>query len=100
MKATMKSVIKYCKEVGNHFFDKETMKFWGSKVESDLLPNGTFVISEYNFDRTKRLYTVRKYDSEAKLLGDIIKTVGEFQEYETLADAMNVALHYRKDKEE
>lgn len=84
----IKKVIRHSQMVGNHFFDKETMRFWVSEIESDLFQNNTFVTSEDNFDRSKRLYTVRKYNPET---GDI-STIGKFQQFETIDEAIKFAL--------
>ena len=49
--------------VGDHFFDANTMKFFGSRIESSLYKNNTFITSEYTgFERKNRAYTVRVFD--------------------------------------
>ena len=80
---TIKDVIRLNKGAGFYFFDKDTMRFWNSKVESKLISN-MFVTSEDNFDRTKKLYTVRGFDPETYE----VETVGDFQAFEKLEDAM------------
>jgi hypothetical protein len=35
---------------GFYWFSQETMKFFGSKIESSLLKGGYFITSEKNFD--------------------------------------------------
>ena len=80
----MKDVIRLNKKAGFYFFDKDTIKFWNSNVESKLI-NNLFVTSEDNFDRTKKLYTVREFDPEIYEVG----TVGDFQAFEKLEDAMS-----------
>ena len=45
---------------GGHFFDRETFKYWGSRIESALYKNRCFVTSENNFDGSRRAYTVRR----------------------------------------
>ena len=51
------------KAAGQHFFDADTMRFFGSRVESSLYKNNTFITSEYTgFERTSRAYTVRVFD--------------------------------------
>ena len=81
---TIKDVIRLNKRAGFHFFDKDTMEFWNSNVESELI-NNLFVTSEDNFDHTKKLYTVREFDPETYKVG----TVGDFQAFEKLEDAMS-----------
>lgn len=65
-----------------HFFDKDTVKFWGSKVCSRVFKNNCFVTSEDNFNRTERLYSIRRFT------GDSIETIGEFQAYKTKEEAI------------
>ena len=36
-----------------HFFDRETLKYWGSRIESALYKNRCFVTSENNFDGSR-----------------------------------------------
>ena len=38
-----------------HFFDRETFKYWGSRIESALYKNRCFVTSENNFDGSRRV---------------------------------------------
>ena len=61
-KLKMKDVIEDCKAAENHFFDKETIDFWGSKIETELINNEFFITSEDNFDRTEKLYSIRRYN--------------------------------------
>ena len=75
------------KAEGKHFFDRDTMEFWGTRTETDLLNNRCFVTSEDNFTRTERLYTVRQFNET--YTG--IETVGEFQQFSTLAAAVEYA---------
>ena len=86
----MNDVIRHNKKVGQHFFDKETMKYWGSRIETELFPNNTFVTSEDTYDRNGRLYTVRMYDPNTGR----IKTLNSFQEFDNLRDAENFAKNY------
>jgi hypothetical protein len=69
------------KENGQHFFDKETLAFFGSKVYPELYTvqgRQFFITSEDNFNRTKKGFTIR----EAMPNGDI-ETLGEFLQFET-----------------
>lgn len=81
---TIKEIIELNKEAGGYFFDEKTMDFWGSKVESEPIRE-LFVTSEDNFDRTKKLYTVRRFNPD----DCSIDTYSAFQQFETLQDAMN-----------
>ena len=71
-KAELKAAVK---ATGSHFFDKETVEFWRSILETGTYKSGNFVTSELDFFGEKRLYTVRHFD------GKTVKTVGEFQGY-------------------
>ena len=74
-----------------HFFDKDTMRFFSSRVSElmwkDANRNIWFITSEQDKGTTQhagstRAFTVRKIDES----GDINK-VGEFQGHSTLSDA-------------
>lgn len=80
---TMSDVRTKNKEAGFLFFDKDTMKFWDSKVETGLYRGTYFITSEKNAIAGKpRQYTIR----QALKTGDII-TVGRGREYSTLESA-------------
>ncbi len=72
-------------DAGQHFFDPKTMKFWSSKVGSDIFHGRFFITSERCGDETRR-YTIR----EAKPNGHI-ETVGKFQQFDTPYEAMEYA---------
>jgi len=67
------------KAIGNHWFERSTMRFFNSKVETGLLRGRFFITSERMELTFPKRYTVR----EAMPDGDI-KTVGEFQGYTDL----------------
>ena len=68
---------------GNHWFDTDTMRFFGTRVHSQVYAGKYFVTSEYRgFGDYERAYTVR----EAREDGSI-DTVGDFLGYETRAEA-------------
>lgn len=69
-------------EKAGYFFFK-SMSAWDTKIETKPNKELKFITSEPNWDDSKRLYTVRQFNTETKL----IDTVGEFQEFETLAEA-------------
>lgn len=85
--AEAKQNYRIATEGEGHFFDPETMQFWNSRVETQVYKNLCFVTSEDNFDRTKKLYTVRQFSPDFKR----INTVGDFQAYSSLAAAKEVA---------
>ena len=89
---TISEVKQRLKLGGNHFFDKATMRFFGSRVESSLYKNNTFITSEYtSFDRTNRAYTVRYYDEQT----NSIKSISKFGEFSSLSLAKDFAKKYK-----
>jgi hypothetical protein len=70
-------------EVGHCFFKPEDMEYWGSKIETQPDENHCFITSEDNFNATKKLYTIRRFNLE----NYHVETVGDFQKFETLAAA-------------
>ena len=67
------------KAIGNHWFERSTMRFFNSVIESRLMDGGFFITSERMELEFPKRYTVR----EAMPDGDI-KTVGQFQGYSDL----------------
>ena len=67
------------------WFSKENIRFWNSKIYWDTLtetPKGwQFVSSESDFTGTETLFTIRLATDNG------IETIGQFQQYKTLADA-------------
>jgi hypothetical protein len=83
---TIAEVKKANKAKGQHFFDKNTLAFFGSNVYNGLYTVNDrqfFITSEDNFNRTEKGFTIR----EAMPDGDI-ETVGEFLQYETKEQAI------------
>jgi hypothetical protein len=68
---------------GQHWFDGPTMAFFRCRIESQLIGGRWFISSEQSAEDAPRLYTVRAVASDGT-----VSTVGEFQAYETLADAL------------
>ena len=62
------------KELGHHFFSPETMRFFGSKIESGILGGNYFITSEKNFDDTKREFRVRSFAPTGKIGNPLGKT--------------------------
>lgn len=78
-------LIRVAREMGSHFFDTETMKFFSSRVLPTVYRGALFVTSEQDDSGVAwggaRRYTVRRFQITA---GEIdIQTVGEFGEYAT-----------------
>lgn len=81
----------YSPGIGRHFFDRDTMRFFRSKLPKTGVTGagGTYFISSEQFDaHSRRKYTVRQ------LIGPgSIKTVGEFQQFPTASQARTAAGH-------
>ena len=88
--ALMDKAICDSRNHGNYFFTPDTIRFWNSKVVAGMFPNNTFVTSEDNYDRSKTLYTARLYDWRTHS----VETIGEFQAFSTMEDAINFAVRY------
>ena len=75
-----------------HFFSPDTMRFFNSRLQSYILKHSEgviFITSEkYDYD-DPRLYTVRMFTNEGR-----IKSLSDFQELETLAQAKKFAREY------
>ncbi len=79
--STMADVIAANESIGAHWFDRSSMRFFKTKIESRLICGHRFITSEKGPDEVRR-YTVR----DARPDGTI-DTVGDFQGYRTLAAA-------------
>jgi len=86
-------VRELARDCGNHFFDADSMKHFGSRIHDRVYGGRYFVTSEQ--DNTghawdgQRRYTVRSFDYEDGRF--TIDTVGEFGEYATATKAHAVA---------
>jgi hypothetical protein len=88
---TIQEAKKVSKANGGHFFDPQAMRFFNSKIESELIDGRYFITSErYDTDRPK-LYTIRQISETGQMLDDL----GDFQEFDTLHGAL-IALGERK----
>lgn len=80
----MKEAKAISKANGGHFFDPQAMRFFNSKIESELIEGRYFITSErYSTDEPK-LYTIRQISDTGQILDDI----GSFQEHHTLESAL------------
>ena len=84
---TLAEAIEKYNETGGYFFDEDTMRFFGSRIESDLYKNRCFITSENNFDGTKRFYTVRRFNEDFTS----IDTIGEFNKITSKNTAQQIA---------
>lgn len=63
------------------WFSPDTMKFFRSIVETDLVKGQYFITSERQKNEENKKYTIRHADH------NVIKTIGKFQQYTSLAEA-------------
>ena len=82
---TMVDVKRNNKEAGLFWFSPDSIRFFKSRIESELIDGKFFVSSEKNMEDDPRLYSIRKYNP--KTHG--IDTVGEFQAFKTCQDALD-----------
>jgi hypothetical protein len=81
---------------GSHFFSKNTMKFFQSKVATRKAFSNDdktfyFVTSENaGFGNSRRSYTIRAYDINTCK----ISTFGSFQEYDNLNEAKKAIMSF------
>ena len=80
---TIADVKRRNKEIDRHFFEKSTMKFFNSKIESKLYGGKYFVTSEQFDENSKRKYTVRIANNDGS-----IDTIGRFSEFSSKEDAI------------
>ena len=71
---------------GQNWFAPDTMRFFNSRVLSDVIGGRYFVTSERYDNASPRLYTVRIANDDGT-----IDTVGEFQRYDTADKAKRAA---------
>lgn len=78
---------RHC-EYHTHWFDASSMRFFDSRIGSNVYPTNNpyitlFVSSERFDEKTKRYYSIRSYDSRTH----DIDTIGEFQQYDSSRQA-------------
>lgn len=82
MPRTISELRALAKENGSHWFDASSMRFFGTKIESDVVRGNYFVTSEQP-PHGPRKFTLRSFDNEAR-----IGTIGEFCSFPTKRDAI------------
>ena len=80
----LKEAIKKNKKGKYHFFDKETIAFWGTVVYEPLYPRRYFITADDNFDRTRKLFSVRRFSEDYRRVETI-----EFQAFTSLEEAQS-----------
>lgn len=78
----MEEVRQANREAGDFWFSPDTLRFFNSVVESDLIDGRYFVTSEQGPDMPRK-FSVREVREDAT-----VQTVGEFYAYDTLEDAL------------
>ncbi len=76
---------------GSYFFSKNNMNFFNSKIEAGMYKNNTFVTSEDNCYRTRKLFSVHRYNWETH---EVI-TISKFQQFDNLDEAIKFAKSYK-----
>jgi hypothetical protein len=71
------------KAIDNHWFDRGAMRFFNTRIESNLLEGQYFITSEQPSEGSKRMFSVR----EAEVDGSI-DTLGEFNSYPSKRSAL------------
>lgn len=83
---SVNDIKKFSLSRGSNWFSPNTLRFFQSRFSQTVYGGRIFVSSEMNFDGTQRLYTVRFVKADGG-----VETIGEFQQYETLAQAQGAA---------
>jgi len=81
-KLTIADVKRINAEKGQYYFTSDTMRFFKSRIESELYNNKYFITSEQS-PEMERKYSIRKFDKDT----GSISTVGEFQAYNSKQSA-------------
>jgi len=71
---TLTEVKQENKAIGNYWFERSTMRFFNSVIESRLMADGFFITSERMELNFPKRYTVRRAQADGS-----IETVGTFQ---------------------
>ena len=87
MYKNMKEIKQANRVIGGHWFDKDTLEFFGSVVESHVFYGRFFITSErcrWDGDNGDRFYTVRECNQDGQ-----IRTIGGFQAHKSLNEAIH-----------
>lgn len=71
------------RKLGQHWFSKDTMKFFNTQIESIIYDGNYFITSEKFNDEHPRKYTVRSFNADGRVF-----TIGKFQQFSTLEEAV------------
>lgn len=95
---TMADVRKANADAGYYFFEKDTMRFFGTRIVSSLYKNNTFITSDYTgFERNKRKFTVRVFDEKSGSVETARFQNGNstFNAFSSVEDARDFARNYK-----
>lgn len=96
---TISDVKRINKENGFYFFERDAMRFFGTKIVSTLYKNNTFITSDYTgFERNKRKYTVRVFNASTGAVYTAKDKNGNstFNKFYYIEDAREFAKNYNK----
>lgn len=79
------------RNMGSHFFDADTMRFFGSRIGERVYGGRFFVTSEQREWNTPRRYTVRVVTPSGRGRRFDITTAGDFHSIDTGAEARRLA---------
>jgi hypothetical protein len=80
---TMGDVRAANSQITGHWFDRDTMQFFNTRIESQLIAGRYFITSERRDNTFPRLFSVRQALPDGR-----IETVGRFQAYESKEAAL------------
>lgn len=83
---TISDVRRANKAAGHHFFDRDTMRFFSSRVVLSLYAGRFFVTAETGPGQAWPRFSVREACPDGRVI-----TRGEFQAYRTIEDARDFA---------
>ena len=86
------------KDAGYYFFSRDTMRFFGTRIESTLYKNNTFITSDYTgFERNNRAYSVRVFHPETRIVNTAKFSDGQstFNKFSTIESAREFARNYK-----
>ena len=80
---TISKAIALNKKVGHHWFGREAMNFFSTRIESVMRRKKYFITSDQQGDFEPRLFTVREFNWAT----GAVSTKSKFQEFKTREDA-------------
>lgn len=83
---TMADVRRANKAAGLHFFDRDTMRFFRSRIVSGLYAGRFFVTAEAHHSWRELRYSIREADASGE-----VRTVFDFGPFDVLKDARHRA---------